>query len=571
MSGPNTISYSFGQMMGAAAAAGAPGQTSYFIARVKSVLLDDSDLPKFNSLGGWKAIGSIECLPFINFNDPKTDPIIARPLRSNYTQYPLVNEAVLVKILISKEAQDNVGNYKPEFYYTDIISVWNAPEHNAVPDKSYFLLNPNDKTGTGKFIQTGETKRLVKAPGDVTLEGRRGGSIRLGSNTPGFRTPWTAAKSKPVMVISNNPASVSGPARFEDINNDGSILFMMSGHNPGFKPSSANFDSYDTIVTISEKQNVVVVDQKPQSEVTGSLVQQDAKPIPPEAPVTGSIPVSNPTPPTVKGDVEVDEEDMPEREDLQEIDVIVEDVPVSVGTAGTTSIDFSQGQNNVTSKVSTVYLKKTTSLARSMQQRVSDYIRTMSGTDFVPKLTRICAKYAIKPSDMLVVMAYESGGAFPKGALRDSKTGKVFAAGLIQFTDAKKNSVFKNIKSQPKFSSLNTLSDILNVPAVLDKAKASKYNFDQLDLVDFYLSQNKAQLSNPLNGRVDRYGLYGTIFFPSIVKQGTILRGLDYVLGSDNSNNKNYQYLVGQWNHSINDGYPITVQAFKNFVDSLFK
>jgi flagellar protein FlgJ len=319
-------------MMGAAAAAGAPGQTSYFIARVKFVLLDDSDLPKFNRLGGWKAIGSIECLPFINFNDPKTEPIIARPLRSNYTQYPLVNEAVLVKILISKEAQDNVGNYKPEFYYTDIISVWNAPEHNVVPDKSYFLLNPNDKTGTGKFIQTGETKRLVKAPGDVTLEGRRGGSIRLGSNTPGFRTPWTAATSKPIFIISNNPVKVDGPARFEDVNKDGSIMMMMSGHNPGFVPASANFDSYDTVVNIGEKQNFVVTDQKPQSEPTAALVQQDAKPIPADVPVTGSIPVSNPVPPPVKSDTMVDEEELPEREDLQEIDVQVEEFIVLPAT-----------------------------------------------------------------------------------------------------------------------------------------------------------------------------------------------------------------------------------------------
>ena len=358
MSGPNTISYSFGQMMGAAAAAGAPGQTSYFIARVKFVLLDDSDLPKFNRLGGWKAIGSIECLPFINFNDPKTEPIIARPLRSNYTQYPLVNETVLVKILISKEAQDNVGNYKPEFYYTDIISVWNAPEHNAVPDKSYFLLNPNDKTGTGKFIQTGETKRLVKAPGDVTLEGRRGGSIRLGSNTPGFRTPWTAATSKPVLVLSNNPFKTESPARFEDINKDGSIMMMMSGHNPGFVPASANFDSYNTTVTISEKQSVVVTDQKPQSEPTASLAQQDAKPIPPEVPVTGSIPVSNPVPPTIKTDKKLDEEELPEREDLEEINVQVEysdEPPVTEAAANIPVVSESKAQSSYNLLIEKIY------------------------------------------------------------------------------------------------------------------------------------------------------------------------------------------------------------------------
>jgi hypothetical protein len=340
-------------MMGAAAAAGAPGQTSYFIARVKFVLLDDSDLPKFNRLGGWKAIGSIECLPFINFNDPKTEPIIARPLRSNYTQYPLVNEAVLVKMLISKEAQNNVGNYKPEFYYTDIISVWNAPEHNAVPDKTYFELNPNDKTGTGKFVQTGETKRLVKAPGDVTLEGRRGGSIRLGSNTPGFRTPWTAATSKPIFVISNNPVKAEGPARFEDINKDGSIMMMMSGHNPGFVPASANFDSYYTIATISEKQNVIVTDQKPQSEPTASLAQQDSKPIPPEVPVTGSLPVTGSVQPAKTSDAVLDEEELPEREDLQEIDVIVDEIPISLGTSGIVDTDAAVAKDEAVSKIST--------------------------------------------------------------------------------------------------------------------------------------------------------------------------------------------------------------------------
>lgn len=568
MSNPNTISFGFGQMLGQATMGGSTGQTSFFIARVKSVLLDDSDVEKFNKLGGWRAIGTIECVPFINFNDSKTDPIVARPINSNVTQYPLVNETVLVKVLISKQAQNSLGNYKPEFYYTDIISVWNAPEHNAVPDASFFKDNPNSTSVTGKFPSNGETKRLVKAPGDITVEGRRGGSIRIGSNTPGYKTPWTAATSKPVLVLSNNPFKTDSPARFEDVNKDGSIMVMMSGHNIGFVPASANFDSYNTTVSISEKQNIVVTDQKPQSEPTASLVQQDAKPIPPEVPATGSIPVSNPAPSAQNTDVEMDEQDMPEREDLQEINAIVDDIPISVGTAGTTSINLSQGQNNVNNKTNINYLKKTTSQARSMSDRVTSYIKKMSGTGFIEKLTTICKKYAINPSDMLVVMAYESGGEFPKGALRSGA--KAIAVGLIQFTDADKNSVFKNIKKQPQFSALNTLSDILEVPAILIKGKQSKYNFDQLDLLDFYLSQNKTALANPLNGKVDRYGVYGVVFFPTIVKQGTIIEGLDYVLGSNNKN-QNYKYLVGQWNQSINDGYPITVKAFKNFVDSLFK
>jgi hypothetical protein len=141
-------------MLGVTAASGVPGQSSFFIARVTNVLLDDSDMEKFTRLGGWKAIGTIECIPFINFNDSKTSPIVARPINGNYTQYPVINEIVLVKILISKQAQNNIGNYNPEFYYTDIISVWNAPEHNAVPDVSFFKENPNSTSVTGKFLST---------------------------------------------------------------------------------------------------------------------------------------------------------------------------------------------------------------------------------------------------------------------------------------------------------------------------------------------------------------------------------------------------------------------------------
>lgn len=343
MSTPNTISYSFGQMMGVAAAAGVTGQTSYFIARVKYILLDDSDKDKFDKLGGWKAIGSIECVPFINFNDPSTDPITARPINSNVTQYPLINETVLVKVLISKSAQNNLGNYKPEYYYTDIISVWNSPEHNAVPDISFFKENPNSPSVTGKFTtsEVGEIKRLIKAPGDITIEGRRGGSLRIGSNIPGFKTPWTYKNSKPILLLSNNPISVTGPARFEDINKDGSVLVMMAGHNIGFVPASINFESYDTVVTISEKQNIVVVDQAPVPQDTVSLSQTDSVPIAKEVPVVDKKSVSNPIPPTETTDVQSDEEEMPEREDLEEnkIEYVIyaqdneqEDVPENTST-----------------------------------------------------------------------------------------------------------------------------------------------------------------------------------------------------------------------------------------------
>lgn len=541
MSGPNTISFDFGQMLGQVTMGGSPGQTSFFIARVKSVLLDDSDIEKFNKLGGWRAIGTIDCIPFINFNDSKTDPIIARPLNSNITQYPLVNETVLVKVLISKQAQNSLGNYKPEFYYTDIISVWNAPEHNAVPDASFFKDNPNTTSITGNFIANGETKRLVKAPGDLTIEGRRGGSIRLGSNTPGYRTPWTAATSKPVLILSNNPFKTDSPARFEDINKDGSIMVMMSGHNIGFVPASANFDSYNTKVTISEKQNVVVVDQKPQAEVTASLMQEDTKPIPPEVPVTGSIPVSNPVPPAEKTDAEMDEQDMPEREDLQEIDVDVEEVPVySLGTSQAANVVYSTKADNT--PLGTYSEKRFVPQGKIVKQIIDGYIS--KNKEFLRGVMALSIKYSIPNYyDILRVMEKETIGKFEKAALRVN--GSVAAAGIIQFTKVTLP-ILKNF-------GITSLDQIITKSAV-----------EQLKYVEAYFEENKSKITG-----ADIYAIYGTVFYPIIVSGGKIIKSDDFILGSERSNARARK--VGVQNPVINGGNPITVRVFKKYVDSLFK
>jgi flagellar protein FlgJ len=328
MSNPNTISFSLrSSLKNMAEYASLKSTYDLIVARVTFVLLDDSNKEKFDRMGGWKSIGAIECIPFINFNDPTSDPIIAKPINSNISKFPLENELVTLRTLVSKEAQNNLGNYKPEIYYTDIISVFNSPEDNAAPDVSFFRLNPNSKSVTGNYISTGDNKRLLKAPGDITIEGRRGSSIRFGSNAANFNTPWQSSKPNPILILSNNPAKVSGSvARFEDVNKDGTVLVMMSGHNINFQAASNNFDSYNQTVVLPEaKNNIVVVDQVPKSKPTESLQQEDAKPIPVETLPTGSIPVSNLIPPPKISNAVEDEEELPEREDLMTINLILEE------------------------------------------------------------------------------------------------------------------------------------------------------------------------------------------------------------------------------------------------------
>jgi GH24 family phage-related lysozyme (muramidase) len=324
MPNPNTISFSlWSSLKNTAEYASLKSTYDLIVARVTFVLLDDSNKEKFDRMGGWKSIGAIECIPFINFNDPTSDPIIAKPINSNITRLPLENELVTLRTLVSKEAQNNLGNYKPEIYYTDIISVFNAPEDNAAPDASFFRLNPNSKSVTGNYVSTGDNKRLLKAPGDITIEGRRGSSIRFGSNAANFNTPWQSSKPNPILILSNNPAKVSGSvARFEDVNKDGTVLVMMSGHNINFQAASNNFDSYNQTVVLPEaKNNIVVVDQVPKSKPTESLQQEDAKPIPVETLPTGSVPVATSQPIKQSTPEKSDEEELPEREDLMTIQI----------------------------------------------------------------------------------------------------------------------------------------------------------------------------------------------------------------------------------------------------------
>jgi len=559
MTGPNTISFALKQALGTTVASGIPGQSSYFIARVTYVLLDNSNEEKFNKLGGWKNIGAIEFLPFINFNDPNSDPLIARPLHSNITHFPLINETVIIKTLITKKAQNNLGNYEPAYYYTDIISVFNATEHNALPDSSFFKINPNEKSVTGIYDSKGDIKRLVKAPGDISIESRRGTSIRMGANTLGFKTPWTNTKSSPIFILSHNPAVVSGSkeVRFEDINKDGSSFVMMSGHNIGFQAASTNFDSYNQKYTIPQKQNVVVTDPKIQAPPSQSLQQVDSAPVPKDTPVTGSIPVKVPEPPPNTNKKQEDEEDLPEREDLMQINVQIEDVPSSLGTAETSNLVITASDIKLEETAATkTYLKIHKNRGTDFTRIVASYTTEKKG--FIDKLNKkVAIPFKLNLADLLVFMAFESAGKWERAFL--AKNGKAKAVGLIQFTDA----AFDGLRK--KYPELKTLADILDVPAVLTPGLKSKYNFDQIDLVEQYF---KSQ-GNRVFG-ADRYALYGLIFYPLIVKNGRLdpKYGDSFILGTEKSWQR--AVTIGKANPAINGGYPISIRSFKNMIDSLY-
>lgn len=212
---------------------------SFFVARVTYVLLDDTDKERFSKYGGWKGIGTIECKTFIN-NELNEDIIFATPVNPNTTLFPVINEVVLIFRSITYKAQKDENNFESQYYYSNVIPVWNSPEHNAVPNKKTKSLD------TGTFKATGKVKRIIKSPGDMSVEGRSGNLIRLGSYVKDFNSPFKGVDRSPLLTIVNGirDTTDSKIAIYEDINLDGSSLYMMAGQNVSFRISSINYDSF---------------------------------------------------------------------------------------------------------------------------------------------------------------------------------------------------------------------------------------------------------------------------------------------------------------------------------------
>lgn len=213
---------------------------NFFMARVSYILLDNSNKEKFDKYGGWKGIGTVECKTFIS-NDLNEDILVALPVNANVTVFPLINEIILIFRSITYSAQKDEDNFIPQYYYSNIIPGWNSPEHNAIPNKRSADLN------TGLFTPKGTIRRLIKAPGDITVEGRSGNIIRLGSSIDKFNSPYKGPNRAPMLSIVNgiNEAGDAKVAVYENINVDGSSLYMLSGQSVAFNVSSLNFDSFN--------------------------------------------------------------------------------------------------------------------------------------------------------------------------------------------------------------------------------------------------------------------------------------------------------------------------------------
>ena len=173
------------------------GDTLIF-GRVKSIILNETH-PRYEELGGWNALGTIE---FETVSTPTTNTQVlptAKPLDATFKSFPLINEIVYILALPNTD----IGEFSTTKtnYYISIVGLWNHPHHNAFPQNSNILPPAQQKdyiqTQAGSvrrvtdqsteiflgktFIERGDIHPLLPFEGDKILEGRWGNSIRLGS------------------------------------------------------------------------------------------------------------------------------------------------------------------------------------------------------------------------------------------------------------------------------------------------------------------------------------------------------------------------------------------------------
>lgn len=220
-----------------ASASSVTGREQTFVpARVKKVILDDSD-NEYDKYGRSEAVGVIKYKLLSedskDLQDKVEDLDEAYPINSTFRTLPLVNEIVL----LLKAPAPTVGRSTNDTrtYYTSIVALWNHPNHNGYPN--------SDTLDLGEGIQEGtDINPLQPFPGDLILDGRQGQSIRFtGFQSSKNSLTDSSNQGKPITIISNGQKLIddSFTPIVEDINEDASSIYLLSDHS--VKLMQANF------------------------------------------------------------------------------------------------------------------------------------------------------------------------------------------------------------------------------------------------------------------------------------------------------------------------------------------
>jgi hypothetical protein len=228
----------------------------------------------------------------------------AYPMFSFIRQYPTIGEIVLIFPGPSPDLNDNIQNQ--DLWYLPTFAVWNSVHHNVFPNMAEYgkyLKNTSQEGFTGPMqpvvpkVPQGYTfqeiddgiKSLRPFEGDTILQGRWGQSIRLGSTVSELRktNSWSNVKDtdgKPITIILNEQrkltkAEINSPVIVEDINRDGSAIYLTAGQSINLSDLNAfPHRSYEFTNSANEQQQTILtVESVPTSNEMQSAASQDEK------------------------------------------------------------------------------------------------------------------------------------------------------------------------------------------------------------------------------------------------------------------------------------------------------
>ena len=258
-------------------------QGGIFAARVREIILDDTSNPEiFKSTGEWSGIGTIFFSLIGNSNSSKNPYSAdkAYPLFPNQKIYPLKNEIVYIISLPTPKIQGAINSQR--FYYFQPVNLWSNNHHNAIPDPTNTPLVPNSQqqdyietsagvvrrvTDGGTEIDLGRTfkenlniKTLQPYEGDIIYEGRWGQGLRFGSTikNSSILNPWskTGTDGDPITILRNSQYDDGKDPwvpQVEDINKEGSAIYMTSTQNIPIEASSKSYKSYSSAPSTPDK------------------------------------------------------------------------------------------------------------------------------------------------------------------------------------------------------------------------------------------------------------------------------------------------------------------------------
>jgi len=248
-----------------------PQQQEIIPVRVKFVSLNGNDYPlNWKKYGEYAGMGGILYEELDNPGNQTLESLsFAKPLYSNISFLPLVNEIVYIISMPDPTVAENVSAGK-QFYYFQTVNLWNNVHHNALPNtlaNSSTNTQNYESTEAGVEVQSDESindinlgltfqervgiRNLQPYEGDVLIEGRWGNTIRFGStvNDSIPLNSWSnsGVNGEPITIIKNGQTETQDDPwvpQVENINTDKSSIYLTSNQTIPIGASNTDYSSY---------------------------------------------------------------------------------------------------------------------------------------------------------------------------------------------------------------------------------------------------------------------------------------------------------------------------------------